>query len=56
MQNIDEIVNNVDVTYKNNSPSFRYKVSITGNTGDNGKKTGVKIAVPLKYLSISGDH
>ena len=39
------------MTNNNNAPSFRYKVSIIGNTGDNGRKTGVKIAVPLKYLS-----
>ena len=47
----DEIVNNVDVTNNNNAPSFRYKVSIIGNTGDNGRKAGIKIAVSLKYLS-----
>ena len=47
----DEIVNNADVTNDNNSPSFKYKASIIGNTGNNGIKNGVKIAVPLKYLS-----
>ena len=52
----DEIVNNADVTNDNNSLSFKYKVSIIGNTGDNGRKNGVKIAVPLKYSSNSGDH
>ena len=35
----------------NNSPSFKYKASIIGNTENNRIKTGVKIAVPLKYLS-----
>ena len=47
----DEIVNNADVTNNDNAPSFKYKTSIIGNTGDNGRKHGVKIAVPLKYLS-----
>ena len=30
---------------------FKYKASIIGNTENNGTKNGVKIAVPLKYLS-----
>ena len=47
----DEIINNADVTYDNNAPSFKYKASITGNTRDNGTKSKVKIVVPLKYLS-----
>ena len=47
----DEIVNNADVTNDNNSPSFKYKASIIGNTENNGIKNGVKIAIPLKYLS-----
>ena len=47
----DEIVNNADVTNDNNAPSFKYKASIIGNTENNGTKNGVKIAVPLKYLS-----
>ena len=47
----DDIVNNVDVTNDNNAPSFKYKVSIIGNTEKTGTKNGVKIAVPLKYLS-----
>ena len=34
-----------------NAPSFKYKASIIGNTGDNKRKNGVKIAAPLKYLS-----
>ena len=45
----DEIVNNADVTNDDNAPSF--KTSIIGNTEDDGRKNGVKIAVPLKYLS-----
>ena len=48
----DEIINNADVTNDNNAPSFKYKSNITGNTENNGRKNGVKIAVPLKYLSI----
>ena len=47
----DEIVNNADVTNDDNSPSFKYKASIIGNTGNKGIKNGVKIAVPLKHLS-----
>ena len=34
----DEITNNADVTNDNNAPSFKYKVSIIGDTEDNGKK------------------
>ena len=48
----DEIVNNADATNDDNAPSFKYKASIIGNTETNGTKNGVKIAVPLKYLSI----
>ena len=47
----DEIVNNADVTNDNNAPSFKYKANLIGNTENNGRKNGVKIAVPLKYLS-----
>ena len=47
----DEIINNADVTNDNNAPSFKYKASIIVNTEDNGTKSKVKIAVPLKYLS-----
>ena len=47
----DEIINNADVTNDNNAPSFKYKANLIGNTEDNGRKNGVKIAVPLKYLS-----
>ena len=47
----DEIINNADVTNNNNASSFKYKASIIGDTGDNGRKKKVKIAVPLKYLS-----
>ena len=35
----------------NNSPSFKYKADLIGNTEANGTKIGVEIAVPLKYLS-----
>ena len=47
----DEIVNNADVTNDDNAPSFKYKANLIGNTENNGTKNGVKIAVPLKYLS-----
>ena len=47
----DEIDNNADVTNDNNAPSFKYKANLIGNTENNGTKNGVKIAVPLKYLS-----
>ena len=39
------------MTNDHNAPSFKYKASIIGNTENNGTKNGVKIAVPLKYLS-----
>ena len=47
----DEIINNADVTNDNNYFSFKYKANLIGNTGNNRRKNGVKIAVPLKYLS-----
>ena len=47
----DEIDNNVDVSNDYNAPLFKYKASNIGNTENNGTKNGVKIAVPLKYLS-----
>ena len=47
----DEIIDNADVTSDNNAPSFKYKANLIGNTGDDRIKNGVKIAVPLKYLS-----
>ena len=39
------------MTNNNNAPSFKYKASIIGNVENKGTKYGVKIAVPLKYLS-----
>ena len=39
------------MTTDNNAPSFKYKARIAGNTEANGTKNGVKIVVPLKYLS-----
>ena len=47
----DEIINNANVSNDDNAPSFKHKASIIGNTEDNRRKYGVKIAVPLKYLS-----
>ena len=52
----DEVVNNANATNDNNAPSFKYKASVIGNTENNRTKNGVKIAVPLKYLSNFGDH
>ena len=52
----DEIVDNANVTNDDNAPSFKYKASLIGNTGNDGTKNGVKVAVPLKYLSNFGDH
>ena len=46
----DEIEGNVDLTIDNAS-RFKYKANHIGNTENNGIKNGVKIAVPLKYLS-----
>ena len=39
------------MTNDDNAPSFKHKVSLIGNTENDGTKNGVKIAVPLKYLS-----
>ena len=44
----DDINNNAFVTNNDNITSFKYKASAIG---DNWTKKGVKIAVPLKYLS-----
>ena len=46
----DEIVNNADVS-NDNAASFKYKANLIGNAENNGTKNGVKIVVPLKYLS-----
>ena len=48
---IDETIDNADVTNDDNAPSLKYKANIIGNTGNNGRKNGVKIAVPIKYLT-----
>ena len=47
----DEIDSNANVTNDKNAPSFKYKASLIGNTGNDGTKKDVKIEVPLKYLS-----
>ena len=39
------------MTNDDNAPSFKHKAGLIGNTENNGTKNGVKIAVPLKYLS-----
>ena len=43
--------NNANMTNDDNAPSFKHKANLIGNTKTNGIKKGVKIAVPLKYLS-----
>ena len=45
------IDNNSNVTSDDNAPSFKYKASLITNTEADGTKKGVKIVVPLKYLS-----
>ena len=47
----DEIINNADVTDDNNASSFKYKANLIDDTENHGTKNGIKIAVPLKYLS-----
>ena len=49
----NEVVDNADMTNDDNTPSFKYKGHKAGltNTEADGTKIGVKIAVPLKYLS-----
>ena len=47
----DDVVNNTNVANDDNAPSFKYKASVIGDTQNNRTKTGVKIAVPLKYLN-----
>ena len=39
------------MTNDDNAPSFKYKTGLIGNTEESGRKNGVKIAAPLKYLS-----
>ena len=49
----DKIIWNINLT-NNSSSSFEYKSNLIGNTdadGANREKEGVKIVVPLKYLS-----
>ena len=47
----DDAVNNANVSKDGNAPSFKYKANCIGDTGNNGTKKEVKIAVLLKYLS-----
>ena len=47
----DEVVNNADATNNDNGPSVKYKASLITNTEANRTKNGIKITVPLKYLS-----
>ena len=47
----DEIANNANVINNDNAPSFKNKSNLIANTNADWKAKGVKIAVPLKYLS-----
>ena len=47
----DEIDNNAEVTNDDNAPSIKYQAGLIGDPETDGTKKGVKIAVPLKYLS-----
>ena len=47
-----KVVNNSNVTDDDNALSFKYKANLISDTEANETKNGVKIAVPLKYLSI----
>ena len=47
----DDVVSNTDVTNNNNAPSFKYKASLFSDSEANGTKNGVKMVVPIKYLS-----
>ena len=49
----DEIIRNINLA-ENNSSSFKYKSNVIGSTvadGANRKKEGIKIVVPLRYVS-----
>ena len=48
----DELIGNINLT-NDNSSSFKHKSDLIGNTDADGanRKKGVKIVVPLKYLS-----
>ena len=47
----DDAVNNADATNGDNPRSFKYKASLIAGTEVDGTRNGIKIAVPLKYLS-----
>ena len=46
----NEIVNNADVTNDDNVPSFKYKASLIGNTGNNGTKNWSKNSCTIKIF------
>ena len=46
----DEIINNADVFNDNNAFSFKYKANLIGNTGNNGRKNGVKNSCTIKIF------
>ena len=47
----DDVIDNADVTNDDDSPSFKYKAGLIGNTEENERKNRVKTAVLLKYLT-----
>ena len=47
----DKVVDNANVTSDDNAPSFKYKAKLIANTEADGTEKGIKVAVPLKYLS-----
>ena len=47
----DVVTNNTNVANNNNVPSFKYKANLISNSEIDGTKKGVKIPIPLKYLS-----
>ena len=47
----DEIDDNAEVNNDDDTPSFKYKASLVGDVETDRTKKGVKIVLPLKYLS-----
>ena len=46
----DEIDSNVNVTNDDNAPSFKYKISLIGNTEDNGTEKRSKNSCTTKIF------
>ena len=43
----DDVIDNADVTNDDDSPLFKYKAGLIGNTEENERKNRGKTAVPL---------